>query len=192
MILGIGDNLLSKTSCLVGLSLECHTCFHITETQLTRILGNDDSVEWIPLCNQITTLYNVSIIEIQRRTVWHVQCRKDNVSVRIDKAHFCQTAYDHLTLARIKVCTLFLERNGTQLIELKTRIILCNDRSVCGSITSHTTSVERTKGKLCSRLTNSLSSNHTNSLTSLNHTLSSKVTAVTLSTYSLLAFTGEN
>ena len=41
-----------------------------------------------------------------------------------------------------------------QLLEFETSIVLSLDHGVSGCITSHTTGVERTKCKLCTRLTN--------------------------------------
>ena len=52
--------------------------------------------------------------------------------------------------------------------------------------------MERTKSKLSSRLTNSLSCNNTDSFTHLYHTSRGKVTTITLLTYTFLAFTSEN
>ena len=52
--------------------------------------------------------------------------------------------------------------------------------------------MERTKCQLSTRLTDSLSSNHTNSLTLLYHTTGSKVTTVTLHADTLLRLTSEH
>ena len=51
--------------------------------------------------------------------------------------------------------------------------------------------MERTKCQLCTWLTDSLSSNHTDSLTLLYHTTGSKVTAVALHADTLLRLTGK-
>ena len=70
-------------------------------------------------------------------------------------------------------------------------IVLGSDRCIGGCVTSHTTGVERTECKLSTRLTNSLSGNHTYSLTELYHALCSEVASVTLHADTLLALAGE-
>ena len=70
-------------------------------------------------------------------------------------------------------------------------IVLRNDRCIGGCVTSHTTRVESTKCKLCTRLTNSLGCNNAHCLTELYHALCGKVAAVTLHADSLLALAGE-
>ena len=52
--------------------------------------------------------------------------------------------------------------------------------------------MERTEGQLCTRLTDGLSSDHTDSLTLLNHLAGSEVTAVTLHADTMLALAGEH
>ena len=52
--------------------------------------------------------------------------------------------------------------------------------------------MERTERQLCTRLTDSLSGNHTDSLTLLNHTTGSEVTSVTLHADTFLRLTGEH
>ena len=131
------------------------------------------------------------MLEVERRTIRYVHRREYDVGVRINEADLSQTTDNHLTLALTSLA-LLSERNGTKLIELQTTVVLGHDRSVGGSITCHTTGVERTKCKLSTRLTDSLSSNHTDSLTLLNHTLGSEVTTVALHTNTLLALASEH
>ena len=107
--------------------------------------------------------------------------------MRIDEADFRQTAYDHLACLSV-----FLERNGTELIEFNLRIILCYDRSVCSGITSHTTGVECTESQLSSRLTDSLCSDDTDSLTLLNHAAGCEVASVALHADTMLTLTREH
>ena len=71
-------------------------------------------------------------------------------------------------------------------------IVLRDDTGIGGSVTCHTTGVERTQCQLCTWLTDSLGSDHTNSLTLLDHTTGSQVTAVTLHADTLLRLTGEH
>ena len=52
--------------------------------------------------------------------------------------------------------------------------------------------MERTKRQLCTRFTDSLSSNHTDSLTLLNHATGCEVTAIALHADTLLRLTGEH
>ena len=71
-------------------------------------------------------------------------------------------------------------------------VVLTDDAGVGGSITCHTTGVERTERQLRTRLTDGLCGNHTDSLTFLDHTTGGEVTAVTLHTDTLLRLTGEH
>ena len=100
-------------------------------------------------------------------------------------------AYYLLTKYVIAFLVFLNERNGIQLIKLNTRLILRSNLSIGSSIRSNTTGVECTESKLSTRLTNSLSRNHTYSLTKLYHTSSSQVTAVTLHADTLLALTSK-
>ena len=84
------------------------------------------------------------------------------------------------------------ERNNTEILELKLAVVLGNDGCVGGSVTCHTTGVERTESKLCTRLTDGLCSDNADSLAKLNHALCGKVATVTLHADTLLALAGEH
>ena len=65
----LGDDLLGKTSGLVGLGTECDALNDIVELQRTSILGDDDSVEGIPLGYLFALLNHVARLEVERGTV---------------------------------------------------------------------------------------------------------------------------
>ena len=111
--------------------------------------------------------------------------------MRLNEAGLSQTADHHLTI-HVAHFTVLNEGHGAQLVELNLAVVLGHDAGVGGCVGSHTTGVERTERQLCTRLTDSLSGNHTDSLTLLNHTTGSQVTAVTLHADTLLRLTGEH
>ena len=79
-----------------------------------------------------------------------------------------------------------------QLVKLDTRLILRSNLSIGSCIRCNTTGVECTESQLCTRLTNSLSSDDTNGFTQLYHTGRCQVTAIALHADTLFALTGEN
>ena len=111
--------------------------------------------------------------------------------MRIDEAHLRQTAYHHVAVD-VLLAVVLHKRNHAQLVELYARVVLCHDRRVGGGIGSHTTGVERTQGKLCSRLTDCLCGNHTDSLAYLHHAACGKVASVTLHADAMLALACEH
>ena len=130
------------------------------------------------------------MLAIQRRTIGNIQCRENNISIGINETDLGKTAYNHLAINIFFAITLY-ERNGTQLIKLDSAVIFSYDRRIGCGISGHTTSVERTKRKLGTRLSNGLSCNDTDSLTHLNHPTRSEITSVTFHTNPVFAFTGE-
>ena len=96
VVFGVGDDFLGHTRCLVGLSLKGCTLDDIVEFQLTSIFRHDDSIEWIPLGDEIAPLHLFTLLEIERTTVWHVERREDDARVRIDKTNLGKVADHHL------------------------------------------------------------------------------------------------
>ena len=89
--------------------------------------------------------------------------------------------------------TVLIKRNRADFLQLNHCVfIFTYDAGISSSVGSHTTGVERTQCQLSTRLTNSLSCNHTNSLTLLYHAACSKVTTVTFHANTLLRLTGEH
>ena len=100
-------------------------------------------------------------------------------------------AYYLLALDIVAFLIFLYEWNCAQLIKLDARLVLRSNLSVGSSVRRDTTGVEGTESKLSTRLTDSLCSDDTHSLTELNHTSCSQVTAVTLHADTLLALTSE-
>ena len=113
--------------------------------------------------------------------------RKNDTGIHIHKTHFGQTTYYHFCRFTHLVNDIYC----TQLFKFKTCIIFSNDTGVSCNICSSTTGVECTQCQLCTRLTNRLSSDYTNSFTLLNHAARCQVTSVTFSTNTLLSFTSQ-
>ena len=89
--------------------------------------------------------------------------------------------------------SILIERYGTNFLHLNLcLLILIDDAGVGSGIGSHTTGVERTERQLSTRLTNSLCSDDTDSLTLLYHTTGSEVTTITLAADALLRLTGQH
>ena len=109
----------------------------------------------------------------------------------IDELQLGESADNHLAVD-ILFSVVLNVGNDTYILEVQFAIVLCNDRSIGSSVTSHTTGVEGTQSKLCTRLTNSLSGNHTYSLAHLHHALGSEVAAITLHADAMLALASEH
>ena len=111
--------------------------------------------------------------------------------MRVNELKLGKTAHNHLTLD-VLLAVVLDERHDTDVLEVELAVVLCYDRSVGGSVTCHTTGVEGTERKLCTRLTNGLCGNHTYCLAHLNHALCCEVTSVTLHADTVLALAGEH
>ena len=184
MLLVFDNHLLGNTCGIVSLGIICYAFLDVSKSYLTAELRYDDSIEWVPLSDDITLLHYVLILEIERRTVRHCHVREDNICCWVDEANFSKTAHYHLTLLAWIICINTLEEwNGAKLIKLDTCLFyLTGNGCICSSTTSDTTGVERTESQLSTRLTNSLCSDNADSLTLLHHALGSKVTSVALHT----------
>ena len=64
-VLGVGDNLLCHTGCLVGLSTEGDVTLHIVELNPTSILADDNGIERVPLGDTVALLYNITILVVE-------------------------------------------------------------------------------------------------------------------------------
>ena len=124
---------------------------------------------------------------VERRTVRHVHGRKNNLGIRVDESNLAKTADYHLALSSV-----FVKRHGAEFLKLEQAVVLCHDRGVGCSVGCHTTGVERTESKLCTRLTDGLGGDDTHCLTLLYHLSCSEVASVALHADSVLAFAGEH
>ena len=163
-VLGVDDDFLSQSRGLIGLSLEGDALLDVVEPQATRIFGDDDSIEGVPLGDERASLDLVVGLEVERATIRHIDRGEHDVGIGIDETHLGETADHHLAHLAI-----LLEGHGTQLVELKASLVLRHDGGVGGGIGSHTTGVERTEGKLCTRLADGLCGDDTHGLAHLHH-----------------------
>ena len=113
--------------------------------------------------------------------------RKNNTGIYIYKTNFSQTTYYHFCRFTHLIYNIY----RTQLFKFKTCIVFSNDTCISSDIGSSTTGVECTQCQLCTRLTDRLSCDYTDSLTLLNHAARSQVTSVTFSTNTLLSLTSQ-
>ena len=65
LVLRVGDDLLGKTCCFVGIGTEGNTLNNVVEAERTCILCNDDSVERVPLGNEVALLNYVALLEVE-------------------------------------------------------------------------------------------------------------------------------
>ena len=128
------------------------------------------------------------MLEIELATIRNILVRKNNIGIRIDKTDFCQSADNHLASHIVLIDKV----NGTKFVKFYASIVFGNDAGVGSSVTSNTTGVESTEGKLRTRLTNSLCGNYADSFAELNHTRCSKVASVTLHADTTLALASEH
>ena len=113
--------------------------------------------------------------------------RKNDTGIYVYKTNFSQTTYYHFCRFTHLVYNIY----RTQLFKFKTCIVFSNDTCISSDIGGSTTGMECTQCQLCTRLTDRLSSDYTDSLTLLNHAACCQVTSVTLSTNTLLRFTSQ-
>ena len=191
LILRITDNLFGQTGSIVCLSVISFSSNHVIELQLTFVFGNDDSIEWVPFCNKRSLFNGITMLIIQRTSIRNVHRTKHNIGMRIDETNFCQTT-NNLQAFNIFHSIVLYIRNSTQLVKLNFAIIFSNNRSIGSCITCHTTGVEGSKCQLCTWLTNSLCSNHTNCLAFLYHARRCQVSSVAFLTNAMFTFASQD
>ena len=64
LIARVGDDNVRHTRCDVELCLVSLSLDHIGETDLTRMLCDDNGIEWVPLSNEVALAYVVAILII--------------------------------------------------------------------------------------------------------------------------------
>ena len=65
LVLRVGDNLLGKTCSLVGLGTIGYALDYVVEAQCTCIFCHDDSIERVPLGNEVALLHEVALLEVE-------------------------------------------------------------------------------------------------------------------------------
>ena len=65
LVTRFGDNLLGKTCGFVGLGLIGNTGNNVVEAKGTLVLGHDDSIERVPLGNEVALLHGVAVLEVE-------------------------------------------------------------------------------------------------------------------------------
>ena len=186
-ILRFDDDDFTQTGSVIDICLVSHVFNHCFEFNLTRSFGNDNSVERVPLSDELTLFYHFTVSSIELGTVRYVMCRKYDTCIYIHKTQFSQTTYYNL-----HGFAHFVDRiNGTEFFEFQTGVVLGNDARIGSDVTCSTPCVEGTECQLSTRFTDRLSSDDTDSFALLNHTAGSQVTAITLRTNTLLRFTSQ-
>ena len=110
------------------------------------------------------------------------------MSVRVYNMHLGLTSDHHFEWLTLFILGIY----RTKLLDLKDTIVLSLDESLNSIGTCHTTGVEGTKCKLCTWLSDRLSSYHTNYLTLVYQVVVGQVASIALCTNSLLCFTSEH
>ena len=60
----LDDDFLGKSGGVVGLSLEGRAFYHVSESQLTLELRDDDGIERVPLGHDVAFLHHVAMLEV--------------------------------------------------------------------------------------------------------------------------------
>ena len=185
LILGLNNDDFTQTGRLVRLYFISNIFNYAFKLNLTCSFRYNNSVKRIPTGNHFTFFYDFAISSIKCRTIRHIMSRKNNPSIYIYKTYFSQTAYHNFCRFTSFIHNIY----STKFFEFQTRRILSHDTCISCNISSRTTGMESTQRQLCTRLTDRLCSNYTNSLTSLNHLTCCKVTSIAFRTNTLLRFT---
>ena len=187
-VVRLDDDELLQACLFVGLNLVVDTFDDIFELDLTGHLRNDNSVEGIPLGNNLVLLHCIAVVLVERTAVGHVGRQQDNACGGVDEANFCQTAHNDLC----RCSSLVDNVHGAQFLELEAGIVLGLDAGIGRCVACHTAGVERTERQLCTRLTDGLCCNDADCLALLHHAAGGKVAAVALHADTLAAFAREH
>ena len=187
-ISGLRDDEFAQTCSIIRLDTIGDTFDDILELNPTCGLCDDDSIERIPLCDDIALLDLLAILLVERRTVRNVLREQDNARIDVYEADFGQTTDNHLG----RLTCLIEEVDSAELFELKLGIIFGLDHCIGSSVLGHTTSVEGTEGKLSTRLTDGLGCDDADGLTLLHHTRRSEVATIALHADAMLRLTSEH
>ena len=187
-VLGLHDDEFAQTCGVIGFDTVCNTFDNILKLDTAGGLGDDYGIERIPASNHVALLNLFTVALVKRGAVRYILSEEDNACVDVDETNLSQTTYYHLG-----GCTSLIEDvDGAELLKLKLRIVLGFDGSVSSCVVSHTTGVEGTKCKLCTRLTDRLCCDNTYGFTLLHHAGSGKVAAVALHANAVTAFASEH
>ena len=188
LILRLNDDDFTKSGRFIRFNLISDILNNTLKFNLTGSFRDNNGIERVPLSNQLTLFNHIAIRYIQCRTVRNVMSRQNNISVYIHKTYFSQTTYHHFR----RFAHLINNVNRAELIEFQTSGIFSYNARISCNIGGCTTGMERTQCQLCTRLTNWLGSDYTDSFTFLNHAARCKVTSITFSTYTFLRFTSQH
>ena len=187
LIFRLNNNNFSKSGRFIRFNLISNIFNDTLKLNLTGSFGYDNSVEWIPFRNQFTFFYHFTIGYIKCRTVRNVMGRKYNACIDINETNLSQTTYYHFGSLTSFVHNIY----RTEFFKFQTGIIFSNNTCIGRNVGSRTTSMECTQCQLCTRFTDRLGSDYTDSLTFLNHMVRSQVTTVALRTNTLLRFASQ-
>ncbi len=148
-LLGLDNNLLAKTSGLIDIHTVGNIVDYVFKLNLTAKFGNDYGIERIPFRNNSTLFHYITLVYEKFCTVGNVLRGDCDSCIFVYKVNLCQTSYNDFTSRTVIVCDI----NCTKFLEFQTGFVFRHNGSVCCCIGSHTTGVECTESKLCTRLT---------------------------------------
>ena len=182
LILGLGNEDFLLLGSLIDFGLTSYALDDVLILDETVLLDDKRCLVRIPFADHGTLRVFLTRGDKQLGSVVDIEGSQDNTGLLILEVHGVLTAYDN----RIAL----FGSDGTQVFNLHDTFTRQGVFILCSS-TSQTTGVESTQCQLSTRLTDSLCSDDTDSLTFLNHLTGSKVTSVALRADTVLAFASE-
>ncbi len=176
-VTGIDNDLGRVTRLFVDSFFEGKVRNEIAIANATGLLRDDHGVVRIPVIEHVALLDRLTVLHLELRTVDHIVLRNDTVGSWLDDVDHTgarDNNVDVLRIARI--------RYKSDTVELNSTIELGDNSTLRHRKRSGTTSVERTKCKLRTRLTDGLRSDRTDGFTSVHHLACGHVAAVATST----------
>ena len=147
----LDDDFLAQTRLLVGVDAVGDVLDKVLVTELTGHLADDNGVEGVPFADYVTLLHGITVLVVEFRAVGDVGRCEHHAGLGVEDAHLGQTADDNLD--GTSVGADFVGCDGAELLDLKLAFVARGDGRYGRDVRGHTTDVERTQCKLCTRLT---------------------------------------
>ena len=187
LITELGDYFFTETGRFIRFFFVSLSFDQIFRTDPTTEFSNDQRIERVPFAKQIVLLDFLPVFHKQFRTVRNIMRNQDNIGILIDNPQFSQTADNDITFLTVILCIFY----RTQFLEFYDTVVFRFQRVLGRDVTCRTTHVECTQGQLCTRFTDRLCSNGTDSFTHLYQLTGSQVTSVAFRTYPFLRFASQ-
>ena len=189
LLTGFDDDAILVTGLFVRFHTVCHVFDQVLERNLTGHFRNNHGIVRIPIGNQRTSLDFRTRIYIQRSPVRNIRSRQNRLGVRVNDTEFCGTPDYHFMLAALGG----LISHATQLVDFQDTVVFgYNVRLDTGIASGNPADVERTQGKLRTRLPDGLGRDDTDRFALLDHLVGSQVAAITLGADTVLGLASQH